>query len=117
MIGVHHHPVADRNGVFNNNEQPRDHVLYQLLRTKADCQPDHPGTGKKGRDVDPQIGHGSDGTHHHQNHFDRVAQQRQDGLGAGAWLPAPPSVNGRLQGLLDRGIEHHPGQPRHQQNQ
>ena len=50
---VEHHPITDGNSVLNDDEQPGDHVLHQLLRTETDGQANHPGTGQQRRHVDP----------------------------------------------------------------
>ena len=80
MGGIDHYPVTYRDGVFNNNEQTCNHVLYQLLGTETYGQADDTGTGQERSNIDPQIGHGGNGADHHQNHFDRVTHQRQDGF-------------------------------------
>lgn len=117
VTGAEHHPVADGQRVFDDDEQPGDHVLHQLLRTETDRQPHHPGTGQQRRDVDAQVGHGGDCANHYQDDFCRVAQQRQDGLDPGAGLAGPTLVQRRFQGFLDRRVEYHPGEPGHQEDQ
>ncbi|MNG02763.1 hypothetical protein D3C84_858060 [compost metagenome] len=87
-----------------------------MLGAETDCQADDPGTGQEWRDVDAQVGHGGDRTDHHQDDFDRVAQQRQDGFDAGTGLRRA-FVDRRFQRFLDRRIEHHPEQPGDQKDQ
>ncbi|MNO99183.1 hypothetical protein D3C76_909490 [compost metagenome] len=117
VTGVEHHPVADGDGVFDEDEQPGDHVLHQLLGAEADCQANHPGTGQQRSHVDAQVGHGGDGADHHQDDFDRVAQHRQDGPHAGARLARGAAPDRGLERFLNGRVDHHPEQPGHQQDQ
>ncbi|MNC13936.1 hypothetical protein D3C75_616970 [compost metagenome] len=117
MPGIEHHPVTDGQGVFDDDEQPGDHVLHQLLRAETDRQADDPGTCQERCDVDPQVGHGGDRANHHQDDFDRVAQQRQDGFHPRTRLARRALVGWRFQGFLNRRVEHHPDHPGHQQDQ
>ncbi|MNP15824.1 hypothetical protein D3C76_1081950 [compost metagenome] len=117
MPGIEHHPVTDGQGVFDDDEQPGNHVLHQLLRAETDGQANDPGTGQERRDIDAKVGHGGNGADHHQDDFDRIAQQRQDGLDPRTRLACPAFAGRRFQGLLDRRVEHHPDHPGHQEDQ
>ncbi|MNO98682.1 hypothetical protein D3C76_904310 [compost metagenome] len=117
VAGVEHYPVADGNGVLDQDEQPGNHILHQLLRAKADGQADHPGTGQQWRDVDAQVGHGGDGADDDQDDLDGVAQHRQDGPYPGTRLARSAAPHRRLERFLDGSIEHHPQQPGDQQDQ
>ena len=54
--------VADADLIFENEEEPRDHVADEILRAEADRQPRNPGAGQDRHDVDAEL-----------------AQQHQDG--------------------------------------
>ncbi|MNO62550.1 hypothetical protein D3C76_532280 [compost metagenome] len=117
MAGIEHYPVADGNGILDEDEQPGNHIVHQLLRAEADGQADHPGTGQERRDVGAQVGHGGDGVDDDQDHFDRIVQHRQDGPHPGARLTRAAAADGGLECFLDGRIEYHPQQPGDQQDQ
>ena len=96
MAGIEHYPVADGNGILDEDEQPGNHIVHQLLRAEADGQADHPGTGQERRDVGAQVGHGGDGVDDDQDHFDRIVQHRQDGPHQGARLTRAAAADGGL---------------------
>ena len=114
---VEHHPIADGQGVFDNDEQASNHVLHQLLGTETDRQSHHPGARQQRRDIDAQVGHGGDRADHHQDDLHCIAQQRQDGFDPGTGLATGALIHRWFEGFLDRGVEHHPEQPGHQQDQ
>ena len=45
--------VADLNGILQQQKQPGDEVLHQLLRTEADGDADDPGAGKQRATLTP----------------------------------------------------------------
>ena len=64
FVAAHAHPIADRYGVLDEDEQAGDHVLDQGLGTEAHGQADHPGAGQKRADVDAQFGKHDQRYHH-----------------------------------------------------
>src|SRR5204862_4573978 len=47
--------IADLDRVLEQHKHAGDHVLYQLLRTETDRDPDNAGAGKQWRDVDANL--------------------------------------------------------------
>ncbi|KHA73336.1 hypothetical protein NZ35_11505 [Pseudomonas chlororaphis] len=117
MARIEHHPVTNRQRVLDDDEQPGNDVLHQLLRTETDGQTDHTRTGQQRRDVNPKIGHGGDRANHHKDDFDRVAQQRQDGFHPRARLACRAFAERRFQRFLNCRVEHYPQQPCDQEDQ
>ena len=99
--------IVDGQGVFDNDEQAGDQVRHQRLRTKADRQADHTGTGQQGRDVHAHVRQGDDQRNDEDRHEQHVADQRHHGL-----RPGIRQAFARTgQGVVHGGVAENPHQP------
>ena len=70
--------------IVDQVEKPGDDIAHQGLRAETDGEADHPGAGDQRTDVDPERRQRNQYGHDDDRDLDEGADQRQDGLGAGA---------------------------------
>src|SRR3546814_13188007 len=69
--------LAFAEGILHQIKQPRDDVLHEGLRAKADREADDTGAGQEGTDVDPQGGERRQGGDGDDGNKEKRAEDRK----------------------------------------